>query len=273
MFVKRVLSSVILVVLTLATVFAGRWILAVTLGIIALIGLFELSKVTAVHEEDKKINLPEAAAYLGTIVYYCLMFVYNDLNILFAVLAGTMILIMFFYVFLFPKYNAKQMMSLGFSFIYCPVMLSFIYMTRQTTHGIYLVWLIYISSWISDTFAYLVGISIGKHKYLPKLSPKKSLEGSIGGIAGAALISGLYGYFVLRNIIPEVNITLLLAIMGAIGSVISQIGDLAASAIKRDYGIKDYGNLIPGHGGIMDRFDSVIFTAPIIFFLTYFWIG
>ena len=100
----------------------------------------------------------------------------------------------------------------------------------------------------------------------PILSPKKSVEGGIGGILGAALIGVLYGLAI--NYWGSADADLLTyAVIGAAGGAISQIGDLAASAIKRYHNIKDYGKLIPGHGGILDRFDSVIFTAPIIYYL------
>ena len=101
----------------------------------------------------------------------------------------------------------------------------------------------------------------------PHLSPKKSVEGAIGGILGSALLTSLYAYL-FRNIMQISGREILLfGVFAGIGAVISMIGDLAASAIKRNYDIKDYGRLIPGHGGILDRFDSVIITAPIIFYL------
>ena len=103
---------------------------------------------------------------------------------------------MFVYVFTFPKYHAPQVMSAFFSFAYAPVMFSFIYQTRELKYGIYLVWMIFISSWVCDSCAYLTGMLIGKHKMTPKLSPKKSIEGAIGGMIGSALAGGLFGYFV-----------------------------------------------------------------------------
>ena len=150
-------------------------------------------------------------------------------------------------------------------------MLSFIYMTRNLQHGIYLVWMILISAWASDIFAYSVGMifskTIGNHKIFPKLSPKKSLEGCIGGVIGTAIIGAVFGSLILKRVILGYDATWTMALIGSVGSVISQAGDLAASAIKRNHNIKDYGKLIPGHGGIMDRFDSVIYTAPMIYFL------
>ena len=101
----------------------------------------------------------------------------------------------------------------------------------------------------------------------PILSPKKSIEGAVGGIMGSAIVGALYGYFVVESVVVEQSITWIFVVISAAGAVISQVGDLAASAIKRNQEIKDYGKLIPGHGGVMDRFDSVIFTAPIIYFL------
>ena len=127
--------------------------------------------------------------------------------------------------------------------------------------------MIFISSWISDTCAYCVGVLVGKHKLAPSLSPKKSVEGSLGGIAGSVIVGALFGFFIVEKVITDQQVTWIFALIGGIGSVVSQIGDLAASAIKRNYEIKDYGNLIPGHGGIMDRFDSIIVTAPMIYFL------
>ncbi len=100
------------------------------------------------------------------------------------------------------------------------------------------------------------------------MSPKKSIEGAIGGILGSAIVGALYGYFVVESVVVEQNVTWVFVVISAVGAVISQVGDLAASAIKRNQEIKDYGKLIPGHGGVMDRFDSVIFTAPMIYFLT-----
>jgi len=174
---------------------------------------------------------------------------------------------LFLYVFRFPRIHATQVMAVFFSLVYAPVMFSFVYLTRNLEYGIYFVWVIFISSWISDTFAYIVGMLLGKHPLAPVLSPKKSVEGSIGGIIGSVVCGGLFGFILAENVIGGQNVTWVFALIGGIGSIISQIGDLAASAIKRNYEIKDYGKLIPGHGGIMDRFDSVIVTAPMIYFL------
>ncbi len=162
-------------------------------------------------------------------------------------------------------------MSTFFNFIYGPIMLSFVYLTRNLEHGLYFVWLIFIGSWICDTCAYAVGISIGKHKLAPVLSPKKSIEGSIGGILGSMVVGFLYGHFLIQQLIDIPYTGILFAIISGVAAIISQIGDLAASGIKRNQNIKDYGKLIPGHGGVMDRFDSVIFTAPLVYSLLIVW--
>ena len=110
----------------------------------------------------------------------------------------------------------------------------------------------------------------GKHKMAPKLSPKKSIEGAVGGVVGAAILGFLYGMFFEKHMNVIMQPGFVSACACAIGALISQVGDLAASAIKRNHEIKDYGHLIPGHGGIMDRFDSMIFTAPAIYFAVLF---
>ena len=177
---------------------------------------------------------------------------------------GMLILLMFVYVFSYPRYRAKQVMASFFGVFYVAVMLSYIYQIRTLDNGMYLAFLIFICSWGCDTCAYCVGKLIGRHKMSPKLSPKKSVEGGIGGVVGTALLAALY-CFVFRNAMGK-NIAVI-AVIAAVAGMISMVGDLTASAIKRNYDIKDYGHLIPGHGGILDRFDSMIITAPIIYYL------
>lgn len=267
MFVTRLISSVVLVIIALVTILRGGYLLAFTLWFISLIAFHELCQACNIENKEKKENTLEFTGYAFITLYYLALAVFKNpvLMILSALMA--LIALLFVYVFQFPKFHARQVMSAYFSFIYAPVMFSFIYLTRQVNLGIYFVWMIFISSWISDTCAYLVGMLLGKHKLAPILSPKKSIEGAIGGVVGSAIVGAVFGYFLVENLIDEQQITWVFALIGGVGSVVSQIGDLAASAIKRNYEIKDYGKLIPGHGGIMDRFDSVIVTAPMIYFL------
>jgi len=262
---ERTISAVVLVAAALAAILPGGIVLALTLYVISIIGFFELTKACGVRV-GKQINALEWIGVLCITVYYIVTYLVQDTTYGMALMIFMLIALMFAYVFGFSKYHANQVMNTYFSLIYAPVMLSFVFLTRQLENGIYLVWMIFISSWISDTFAYLVGVMIGKHKLAPMLSPKKSIEGSVGGIVGAAVVGALFGAY-LDNTLYTEHFAILLAIVGGAGSVISQVGDLAASAIKRNHEIKDYGKLIPGHGGIMDRFDSVIFTAPITYFL------
>lgn len=154
-----------------------------------------------------------------------------------------------------------------FGFFYVAVMLSYVYQIRTLERGLYLAFLVFLCSWGCDTCAYCVGMLIGKHKMSPKLSPKKSVEGAVGGVAGAALLTALYCFIFRSPMHLERGEIVILAVIAAIAGLISMVGDLTASAIKRNYDIKDYGKLIPGHGGILDRFDSMIITAPIIYFL------
>ncbi len=263
---ERTISSVFLVIIALATILPGGLVLALTLYIISNIGFLELTKACGIHK-DNKFNSLESIGFLAIAGYYLLIYFAETHTYFMITVILLLVALMFVYVIAFPKYTANDVMTTYFSLIYCPVMLSFVFLTRQLEFGIYLVWMIFICSWISDTCAYLVGVMIGKHKFVPKLSPKKTIEGSVGGILGSAIVGALFGYFLLDKAFGGSTFGVTLFIIGAIGSVISQVGDLAASAIKRNHDIKDYGHLIPGHGGIMDRFDSVIFTAPMVYFL------
>jgi len=171
------------------------------------------------------------------------------------------------YVIRYPKFDVKEIFTSYTGFIYVAVMLSFLYRVRTLENGMLLYWLAFIGAWGSDTCAYCIGCLFGKHKAFPVLSPKKSVEGCIGGVAGTALIAGIYAAC-LNRFVEGVEVSVLVfVIIGIFASVVSQIGDLAASAMKRHYEIKDYGKLIPGHGGILDRFDSIIFTAPLVYIM------
>lgn len=294
MFWVRLRSSIILIVLAFITMFAGGRILLAMMFFLSVAAYWELTGAAGVRERKEKReeadaadkgkrewNGLEAVGIGGIFLYYGLLLAgrYSSncavqTGILFSLICVFMGG-MFVYVFTFPKYQASQVMAAFFSFFYGPVCLSFVYLTSELGRelsgdraviGLYIVWLILISSWGCDTCAYCVGMLIGKHKMSPILSPKKSIEGAVGGVLGAAALGALYGYLV-RNVFPDRRVILFFALICGVGALISMVGDLAASAVKRNADIKDYGKLIPGHGGIMDRFDSVIFTAPVIYFM------
>ena len=268
MFWTRLISGVVMVIIALATMWLGGPSLAGILLLISLAGYRELTKAQKVNTAEKGFNGLEIAGLTGVVIYYAVMYIWQDTTLLLMCIVLVFMAEMFLYVVLFPRYRAEQVVTAIFSFLYAPVMLSFMYMTRMSQMGIYLVWLILISSWGCDTCAYCVGKLIGKKKIFPVLSPHKSLEGCIGGVAGAALIGGLYAYFVVEPKVPDQKVLWVIVFISAVGALMSMVGDLAASAIKRNHDIKDYGKILPGHGGIMDRFDSMIVTAPMIYFLS-----
>lgn len=267
MFVTRLASGIVLVIIAFFVMIWGGAPLAGTLLAISLIAYRELTKALKCASDDKKINALELVGFCGIIAYYAVMYFSGEALLHLMCIVFVFMAEMFLYVMTFPKYDANQVVSSVFAFLYAPLMLSFVYQTRIVPQGSYIVWLILISAWGCDTCAYVVGKLIGKKKIFPVLSPKKSLEGCIGGVLGAALIGGLYGYFVVERAFPNQTMMWIIAFICAAGAVMSMVGDLAASAIKRNNNIKDYGKLIPGHGGIMDRFDSMIVTAPMIYLL------
>lgn len=279
MFVTRLISGIILLVLTAIFLYLGGIPLLAVLAFLSVIGFLEMTKAIGITRENGNFNRLEFTGIVGNILLYtCQMYFYFkqeavDVVYLLGIIVFTIIAMLAVYVVSFPKFNATQAVGAVFAFLYVPVMLSFIGMTRALPEiGNKVVWMIWISAWGSDTCAYCVGMltgkTIGNHKAFPVLSPKKSIEGCIGGVVGAALLGMVFGHFVMGSDYG----TILMGIICGIGSVIAQCGDLAASAIKRNYNIKDYGKCIPGHGGILDRFDSIIFTAPCIYFLIYFFL-
>lgn len=301
MFRTRLLSGILLVIIALATIMSGGRVLALILCLVSVTAYRELTRACGIHKgkEDRDVkrravkkdtemraapfgnhclSAPEWVGVIMTVLYYFLLTLalhYGSAKedrlewvypVIMISVVLTMIVFLFTYVFTFPKYQASQIMAAMFSWLYAPVLLSFIYLTREGfEHGNYLVWFIFLCSWGSDTCAYAVGMLIGRHKMTPRLSPKKSVEGAVGGVAGAALLFVLYTNFAVNRYSEAALPLVLVAALGAAGALVSMVGDLAASAIKRDHEIKDYGKLIPGHGGIMDRFDSVIIAAPLIF--------
>lgn len=260
MFTTRLVSGIVLVILAILIVGTGGTLLFAVTAALSLIGMFELYRVVGIEKKA-----PGIAGYAAGIFYYGLLWFHQDRYVVLMAIAALMTL-MAIYVFTFPHYRTEQVTVAFFGIFYLAVMLSYLYQVRSMTDGKYLVWLIVLSSWGCDTFAYCAGMLFGKHKLTPLLSPKKTIEGAVGGVAGAALLGAVFGALFGARMDEIVNPPVACAVACAIAAVISQIGDLAASAIKRNHDVKDYGHLIPGHGGVLDRFDSMIFTAPAVFF-------
>jgi len=276
MFWIRLRSSIILVIAALFLLLTGGWVLAAGLFVLSLIAFRELMRAAKAGQQTNegkeagkgRFGILEWIGFLGTAVYYTVLLLEAEPVYWLGVLGLVFLGMMAAYVVTFPSLQAGQVMTAFFCFFYGPVLFSFIWLTRELPGGIYMVWLIFISSWICDTCAYLSGMAFGRHKLAPVLSPKKSVEGAVGGTAGSALVGALFAWAFLVPAREDAGVIWVAALICAVGAVISQVGDLAASAIKRNHEIKDYGKIIPGHGGIMDRFDSVLFTAPVIYYLS-----
>lgn len=266
MFRTRLLSGIVLMVIAILFLMAGGYPLFALITVISVIGQFELYRTVGMEK-----TLPGILCYLSGIGLDVLIFSIRSaekglsgvhFEHLFLWLLGTLVFLMACYVIGYPRYHSEQMTMLFFGLFYVTLMMSFVFQLRLIKRGVIYVWFIFIGAWGSDTCAYCVGKLLGKHKMPSELSPNKTVEGCVGGILGAALIGFLFAV----AFFPNGWYWGLLALTCGIASVFSQIGDLTASAIKRNHDIKDYGNLIPGHGGILDRFDSILFIAPIIYY-------
>ncbi len=256
---QRIISGTVLIIIVGIVLILGNT-LAVNLAtsIVALLAINEyFNSFKGKHNVDK---------WVGMILAILIAFMdIIPMNLLILEFLIAIVLLFVKLIVTEMKTNFEDVALSAFGIIYIIGFIIFIPMLFRETNGKLLIWYLAIAAWGTDTFAYFVGSKIGKHKLTP-ISPKKSVEGSIAGTLGAALVALIYTYFL--NKFANIELSYL-AISGIIIllSIIGQIGDLAASSIKRYIGIKDFSNLIPGHGGMLDRIDSILFIAPFAYFL------
>ncbi len=257
----RIISSLIgLPLIALFIMLGGIYLKIIILAVI----LIALSEIY--HAFSKKNLMVHWIGYIFACIYMLFADQLTKPHVLFFILCSFIICSFVALVFFIDKVSIIDVSLMIFGFFYVTTLMSTIYLVREKPYGQFFVWLSFIAAWGCDTGAYFTGRAFGRHKLAPKLSPKKTIEGSIGGVIVATLLAVCYALAVSKfSSIRDINIIGFCAVSGFIGSILAQIGDLTASAIKRYTGVKDYGNIIPGHGGVMDRFDSVLFTAPAIY--------
>lgn len=246
---KRFLSGLIGLAILIFIVSNGGLLLSFAVYIVSIIGLREFYKAV----ENINITPIYSVGYLGvTGLFLNIIMQSNYLSLIFTLIIISLLIL----VIVNKNISIEDISITLFGIIYIPFLLFHITYLDNTKY----IWLVFIIAFGTDTFAYIAGNLFGKRKLCPKISPKKTVEGSIGGIVGSTIL--LIIYTVYFNLEPIWKII----ILSIICSIISQLGDLAASKIKRTCGIKDYGYIMPGHGGVLDRFDSIIFTTPVIYY-------
>ncbi len=256
---QRVLSGVVVASFSWFFLYIrGPWVIVLALAF-AVPSVIELSRAyrNAGYNPMTKLGVAMTLLILSAYTFYDIH------NFKIALIS---VFVMFFMVMayhVFTKHEAIDVMITIFSIIYIvfPIALMVELSKRPDNY----MWLLFVLAISTDIFAYLVGKTFGKHKLLEAVSPKKTIEGAIGGVIGCVLSSFAFAYFFLPKI-SYIDMFLL----AFIGSIASQVGDLTASKIKRYCGIKDFGDIIPGHGGALDRLDSILFTAMIVFIYVWF---
>jgi len=259
---KRYIGAAILLPFLIFLIVGGIF-LKYGLMVLSLGGMYEFYKACKI----KKYKPMEFIGYAMCLIYYLTLGSTLNGSYLTAIIVLALIIMLCMPV-VNLQYTFIDIAITLLGFVYVAVFFSLITLVNNKSHGAYLLWIVFISSWLCDTTAYYVGSYIGKYvgktKICPKVSPKKTLAGSIGGLLGSAAACTIYGMY-LNNVgvsIPIIHFV----IIGLLCGVFCQFGDLIASSIKRYVDLKDYSNLIPGHGGILDRFDSILFSSVIVYY-------
>ncbi|MDD6213848.1 MAG: phosphatidate cytidylyltransferase [Firmicutes bacterium] len=256
---KRILTSLIGLVVFFAVIFSHRYVLYATVSILALGIMYELYKAMNASA------ILRITGYVSVLIMSAGYLVGKPLPAIYTVSA----LFMLIMIFTHGRISSKKVMSVAFATIFVSMFMLTLIMLRRAC-GRLAVILPFVCAWLTDTGAYFIGSFYGKHKLVPEISPKKTVEGALGGIV-FSVIGCIVFYLVLcatssNYSVSDTILTAEFAFVGFAGSIISQLGDLIASCIKRDCNKKDYGSILPGHGGILDRFDSVIFVTPFIYY-------
>ncbi|MBE7012338.1 MAG: CDP-archaeol synthase [Ruminococcaceae bacterium] len=256
----RIITSIFALPLIIAALIQPYWQIWGGIAFLAsLIGLYEFYKATDII---KHISLC-VTGFLACI-YFSLSY-YFPVSIFPIALWYTALLFLIL-IFSNNKVSLEKLALSWFGIVYVPHLLNYIVgLRRIEAGGEFYIWLIIVCAFLTDTCAYFTGKAMGKHKLCPKLSPNKTIEGAVGGVVGCGLSCMVFGLIISRYFSADVNF-IRLFILGLICSVGAQLGDISASCIKRQYQIKDYGNLFPGHGGVLDRCDSILFVAPLMYY-------
>lgn len=281
---KRIITAIVAIcVLVPILIFSDTWVFPIAIAICTVIGVFEMLGCAG-HKKNLYITVPLclAAAFMPLYARYVFL---NESDLsasLQALLSLSLGLAFIFAVYIFGvavfAHNKVTITDAGLlfaaSFYIIAAFTSLVYIHDYIPHGKYIYLLAFICAWVTDIFAFFTGRFFGKHKLIPAVSPKKTVEGAIGGVIFCVIATVVFGLIIEKFFNTGSAISanyLVLAISGVFVSVVSQTGDLIMSVIKRHYGIKDYGKLFPGHGGILDRFDSVLAVSLILAFIcTYF---
>ncbi len=272
---QRIITGLICAVL-----FIGCLFLMDTVFFAAVLALMS---VIAVHEVEKAVNLKNKPIMVLSLILSALipLLTHFEIKIPIAAVGGFYVVLIFIFMLIqFEKTKFEEAVTAIFASVAIPYSFSLFLVFRDINEsfstytkvdGIFFILFACFSAWLTDIFAYFVGSALGKHKLCPKISPKKSVEGAVGGVVGAVLLNVLL-LFVFKKFFfdGETGLNYITVIVLSVClSVISMFGDLAASTIKRNFGIKDFGKLLPGHGGIMDRCDSLLFVLPSLYSLVY----
>ena len=264
---KRIITAVVCIAILIPVlIFSDTWVFTLALGLLALLAVYEITGCIGVRRK----YLLACTSYLFTAVVIFLMTTYfmefeKFIPTLFGI--GYVYLFLIFVFTMFSCGNIKFSQAAELVSVTCYIIIGFlsiILLRKWPETGQYLYLLIFIGAWMTDTGAYFVGVLFGKHKLIPAVSPKKTVEGAVGGVFGCVIGYAVYGLILDKCFSVSVNYIALL-ILAVVIAVVSQLGDLIASYIKREQGIKDFGFICPGHGGVMDRFDSIIAVAPVIY--------
>ena len=261
--IKRMLTSLVgLPIIVLILLFGNELVVGVTVLMAGIICTYEYFNVI------KNICKPiKWIGYLSNIYILLSILLLNDMMSKIAMYSIPVILLLLFSCVIVTnmKISFKDLVFTFLGCMYVPFFLMFMEMLRKMDNGKVLIGLIFVISWSTDIFAYLVGKNFGKHKF-SKISTNKTIEGCIAGLIGSVLITVLY-IFIINSIWNLGYSYLNIGIIAAGLSLVSQIGDFAASIVKRYADVKDYGTILPGHGGILDRIDSLLFIAPFAYMI------
>lgn len=256
---KRLLTSFIGIILFFAVVLSHRYVLYVVVTALVLGMLYEMYQVMCAGRFLRYTGYLSAIAICGGFITARPI----------AAMVFALVIFMLAMIAMHGKVTSKKVLSIGFVTIAISVMMSMLFFTRKYCDK-YTVILPFVCAWMTDTGAFAVGNLFGKHKLAENISPKKTVEGAIGGLFFSTIGSALYIYImvlIMASGKPMMSVVIKFALLGFLASVISQLGDLAASCIKRDFEKKDYGKILPGHGGLLDRFDSVLFAIPLVYYI------